>query len=103
MVPRTTSFSRATAFRVGHAHFEQRGPVWVAVDDNSTNGTYVNDEPISRELGLTNGDRVKVGPTIFKYLSGQDVEAQYHEEYLPDDHHRWSHAGAREALPPRSA
>jgi diguanylate cyclase (GGDEF)-like protein len=23
---------------------------------------------------------VKVGPTIFKYLSGQDVEAQYHEE-----------------------
>jgi diguanylate cyclase (GGDEF)-like protein len=63
-----------------HAHFEQRGASWVAVDDNSTNGTYVNDEPISRELGLTNGDRVKVGPTIFKYLSGQDVEAQYHEE-----------------------
>jgi diguanylate cyclase (GGDEF)-like protein len=63
-----------------HAHFEQRGASWIAVDDNSTNGTYVNDEPISRELGLTNGDRVKVGPTIFKYLSGQDVEAQYHEE-----------------------
>jgi diguanylate cyclase (GGDEF)-like protein len=63
-----------------HAHFEQRGPSWIAVDDNSTNGTYVNDEPIARELGLTNGDRVKVGPTIFKYLSGQDVEAQYHEE-----------------------
>jgi diguanylate cyclase (GGDEF)-like protein len=63
-----------------HAHFEQRGSTWFAVDDNSTNGTYVNDEPISRELGLTNGDRVKVGPTIFKYLSGQDVEAQYHEE-----------------------
>jgi diguanylate cyclase (GGDEF)-like protein len=63
-----------------HAHFEQRGTSWVAVDDNSTNGTYVNDDPISRELGLANGDRVKVGPTIFKYLSGQDVEAQYHEE-----------------------
>ncbi len=63
-----------------HAHFEQRGPTWFAVDDGSTNGTYVNDEPISRELALTNGDRVKVGPTIFKYLSGQDVEAQYHEE-----------------------
>jgi diguanylate cyclase (GGDEF)-like protein len=63
-----------------HAHFEQRGGTWFAVDDGSTNGTYVNDEPIARELGLTNGDRVKVGPTIFKYLSGQDVEAQYHEE-----------------------
>ncbi len=63
-----------------HAHFEQRGGTWFAIDDGSTNGTYVNDEVIARELGLTNGDRVKVGPTIFKYLSGQDVEAQYHEE-----------------------
>jgi len=63
-----------------HAHIELRGNSWWVVDDNSTNGTYVNDEQIRRELGLTNGDRVKVGPTIFKYLSGQDVEAQYHEE-----------------------
>jgi diguanylate cyclase (GGDEF)-like protein len=63
-----------------HAHIEQRGNVWWAIDDGSTNGTYVNDEQISREMGLANGDRIKVGPTIFKYLSGQDVEAQYHEE-----------------------
>lgn len=63
-----------------HAHLEQRGHVWWAVDDGSTNGTYVNDEQISREFGLANGDRIKVGPTIFKYLSGADVEAQYHEE-----------------------
>jgi two-component system cell cycle response regulator len=63
-----------------HAHLEQRGAVWWAVDDGSTNGTYVNDEQIAREFGLANGDRIKVGPTIFKYLSGADVEAQYHEE-----------------------
>ncbi len=63
-----------------HAHLEQRGNVWWAIDDGSTNGTYVNDEQIGRELGLSNGDRIKVGPTIFKYLSGADVEAQYHEE-----------------------
>jgi len=63
-----------------HAHLEQRGPGWFGVDDGSTNGTYVNDEQIVREQSLVNGDRVKVGPTIFKYLSGQDVEAQYHEE-----------------------
>ncbi|HEY8078910.1 MAG TPA: GGDEF domain-containing protein [Labilithrix sp.] len=63
-----------------HAHLEQRGSVWWAVDDGSTNGTYVNDEQIAREFGLANGDRIKVGPTIFKYLSGADVEAQYHEE-----------------------
>jgi diguanylate cyclase (GGDEF)-like protein len=63
-----------------HAHFEQRGPIWWCVDDGSTNGSYVNDEQIMRESRLTNGDRIKIGPTIFKFLSGQDVEAQYHEE-----------------------
>lgn len=63
-----------------HAHFEQRGSAWLVVDDGSTNGTYCNDEQISREAVLKNGDRVKVGPTIFKFLSGADVEAQYHEE-----------------------
>ncbi len=63
-----------------HAHFEQRGEAWLIVDDGSTNGTYCNDEAVARELVLKNGDRVKIGPTIFKFLSGADVEAQYHEE-----------------------
>jgi diguanylate cyclase (GGDEF)-like protein len=63
-----------------HAHLEQRSASWYAVDDGSTNGTYVNDEQILREQRLNNGDRIKIGPTIFKFLSGQDVEAQYHEE-----------------------
>jgi Ca-activated chloride channel family protein len=63
-----------------HAHFEQRRREWLAVDDGSTNGTYANDEAIPREVPLKNGDRVKIGQTIFKFLSGADVEAQYHEE-----------------------
>jgi two-component system cell cycle response regulator len=63
-----------------HAHFEQRSGAWWCVDDGSTNGSYVNDEQIMREARMTNGDRIKIGPTIFKFLSGQDVEAQYHEE-----------------------
>jgi diguanylate cyclase (GGDEF)-like protein len=63
-----------------HAHFEQRAGAWWCVDDGSTNGSYVNDEQIMREARLGNGDRIKIGPTIFKFLSGQDVEAQYHEE-----------------------
>jgi diguanylate cyclase (GGDEF)-like protein len=63
-----------------HMHLELRNGTWWVVDDNSTNGTYVNDEQITREVALSNGDRMKVGPTIFKYLSGADVEAQYHEE-----------------------
>ena len=63
-----------------HAHFEERSESWWCVDDGSTNGSYVNDEQIMREARLGNGDRIKIGPTIFKFLSGQDVEAQYHEE-----------------------
>jgi diguanylate cyclase (GGDEF)-like protein len=63
-----------------HAHFEHQRGAWLVVDDGSTNGTFVNDEQISREAVLKNGDRVKIGPTIFKFLSGADVEAQYHEE-----------------------
>ncbi|MBK9261543.1 MAG: GGDEF domain-containing protein [Polyangiaceae bacterium] len=63
-----------------HAQFKQKGDAWVLVDDGSTNGTYCNDEQITREVVLKNGDRIKVGPTIFKYFSGADVEAQYHEE-----------------------
>ncbi len=63
-----------------HAHLEQRGEGWFVVDDGSTNGTYVNDEQLARQVLLANGDRVKLGPTIFKYLTGTDVESQYHEE-----------------------
>ena len=63
-----------------HAHFEHRGEPWYIVDDGSTNGTFLNEEQIVREAQLNNGDRIKVGPTILKYLSGLDAEAKYHEE-----------------------
>ncbi len=63
-----------------HAQFESRGNVWYAVDNRSTNGTYVNEDQISGDRPLTNGDRIKIGPTIVKFLSGADAEAKYHEE-----------------------
>lgn len=63
-----------------HAHWERRGDTWWVVDDGSTNGTYLNDELIKVQQPLTNGDRVKVGGLIFKFLTGEDVESQYHEE-----------------------
>ncbi len=63
-----------------HAHFERRTNAWYVVDDGSTNGTYVNEEQINRDALLTNSDRIKVGPTILKFLSGADAEAKYHEE-----------------------
>jgi diguanylate cyclase (GGDEF)-like protein len=63
-----------------HAHLEKRDKQWMVSDLGSTNGTYCNDEQVLREVVLRNGDRVKIGATIFKFLSGADVEAQYHEE-----------------------
>jgi two-component system, cell cycle response regulator len=63
-----------------HAHFERRANAWYVVDDGSTNGTYLNEEQIAREALLNNSDRIKVGPTILKFLSGADAEAKYHEE-----------------------
>jgi diguanylate cyclase (GGDEF)-like protein len=63
-----------------HAHVERKGDAWWISDDGSTNGTYVNDEQITEATQLTNGDQVKLGPSIFKFLSGADVESQYHEE-----------------------
>ena len=63
-----------------HCHIERLSGGWSAIDDGSTNGTYVNDDQIAGATRLASGDRVKIGPTIFKYLSGTDVESLYHEE-----------------------
>jgi two-component system, cell cycle response regulator len=63
-----------------HAHLERRQGAWFIVDDKSTNGTYVNEEQVQGDLRLENGDRIKVGPTILKFLAGADAEAKYHEE-----------------------
>ncbi len=48
-------------------------------DMGSTNGTYVNDEMID-EYVLRDGDFIKVGRCIFKFLSGSNIENAYHEE-----------------------
>ena len=63
-----------------HAHFERRLDGWYVIDDGSTNGTYVNEQPISGARLLVNSDRIQVGSTILKYLSGADAEVRYHEE-----------------------
>jgi diguanylate cyclase (GGDEF)-like protein len=39
----------------------------------------VNDRPI-QEVDLRDSDLVKIGRTIFKFLSGQNIESAYHEE-----------------------
>lgn len=49
-------------------------------DLESTNGTFVNDEPVRGETPLCNGDLVKIGRTIFKFIAGGNIETAYHDE-----------------------
>lgn len=48
-------------------------------DNQSTNGTFVNDVKV-REVELKDGDLIKVGMSVFKVLAGDNVEAAYHEK-----------------------
>ncbi len=58
--------------------FSSQNAVFVE-DQGSTNGTFVNDQEVKKEK-LNTGDILKIGGTIFKFLSGGDVEALYYEE-----------------------
>jgi diguanylate cyclase (GGDEF)-like protein len=62
-----------------HAAVEA-SPGGVTVTDlGSTNGTFVNDALITR-AALTDGDYLRVGNCICRFLAGGNVEAEYHEE-----------------------
>ena len=59
-----------------HASLVRRDGRWWLRDNRSTNGTFVNDQPTA-EAELRNGDRIKIGDVILKYLSGEDLEAEF--------------------------
>ena len=63
-----------------HAEIFLREGKFNVADLGSTNGTYLNDEEIREVQPLRSGDLVKVGGAIFKFLSGDNIEALYHEE-----------------------
>ena len=62
-----------------HARLSLENGRRLLTDLQSTNGSYVNDQPIISDF-LEHGNQVKIGDTIFKYLVGSDVETAYHEE-----------------------
>jgi diguanylate cyclase (GGDEF)-like protein len=62
-----------------HARISRLGDSYTIRDLGSTNGTYVNDELVD-EIMLRDGDQLKIGRTIFKFIVGGNMEAQYHEE-----------------------
>src|SRR5262249_22340805 len=43
------------------------------------NGTYINDDLIDEHV-LRDRDLIKIGRTIFKFLTGGNIESAYHEE-----------------------
>jgi diguanylate cyclase (GGDEF)-like protein len=49
------------------------------LDLQSTNGTFVNDTRITLHQ-LKDGDYVRIGNGIYRFLAGGNVEAEYHEE-----------------------
>ncbi len=63
-----------------HARFEPSELGHRVQDNNSTNGTYLNDVLVQGEASLRSGDYIQVGEAIFKYLSGDNIELAYHEE-----------------------
>ena len=63
-----------------HAVIENFNDRIVLRDLESTNGTYVNDRPVHNNHQLLDGDQIKIGRTIFKFLSGSNIESAYHDE-----------------------
>jgi pSer/pThr/pTyr-binding forkhead associated (FHA) protein len=79
-----------TAISGKHAQFIRQPSEYLAghydvyIEDlKSTNGTYVNDGAIRKQL-LKHGDVVKVGKHTFTYDSGDAVEHERTAIYIPD-------------------
>ena len=62
-----------------HARIQPGADGYYAVDLQSTNGTFVNDVPASM-YKLKDGDYLRVGNCIYRFLMSGNVEAEYHEE-----------------------
>lgn len=62
-----------------HARVVKREDGIYVEDMGSTNGSYVNDLEVKHDR-LRNGDLVKIGGAILKFIQGGNIEALYYEE-----------------------
>jgi diguanylate cyclase (GGDEF)-like protein len=53
---------------------------FVVEDLGSTNGIFVNDRPARGRTPLTDGDTLRVGNCLFRFMAGGDAEEEYQEE-----------------------
>jgi hypothetical protein len=51
-----------------HARISREGHTLVIEDLGSTNGTYLNEEPLTGPQPLHHGDRIRIGDSEFSYL-----------------------------------
>jgi two-component system cell cycle response regulator len=63
-----------------HARISFSGERFTVEDMGSTNGTFVNDIQVSQVHALRDGDQIKIGSSILKFMAGDNIEANYHEE-----------------------
>ena len=59
-----------------HARVSAQGDLAVVEDLGSTNGTYVNDQPIEGPRAVRPGDKIRIGLTVFELRTAQDVQRQ---------------------------
>ncbi len=62
-----------------HARLYRREGAWYVCDLQSTNGTYIDDQPV-QDQPLRHGDRLKIGTAIFRFIAGDNLETAYFEE-----------------------
>lgn len=62
-----------------HARVLWQAESWQAIDLGSTNGTFINDVRIT-QCKLDDGDQLRVGRVILKFLETGSLETAYHEE-----------------------
>jgi diguanylate cyclase (GGDEF)-like protein len=62
-----------------HARLYLQDESWWVVDLGSTNGTFVNENRCVAPQQLTDGDQLRFGDAIYKFLYGTNIESAYHE------------------------
>jgi two-component system cell cycle response regulator len=63
-----------------HARVEPVESGYAVADLGSTNGTFVNDRQTTGVRQLEDGDYLRVGNCIYRFLTGGNIESEYHEE-----------------------
>ena len=63
-----------------HARIESNPAGFYLTDTKSLNGTFVNDQPTRGAYLLQDGDYIRIGNAIYRFLAGGNIEAEYHEE-----------------------